>query len=75
MGNNNINQVLSHYLQKMLELYHGDDSPDDNGYCPILKSLLYSASDFLPVNFTKENVKIELNQKLLPGDARRAQSE
>jgi hypothetical protein len=67
MGSNNINRVLSHYLQEILELYQADDSPGINGYCSILKSLLNSSLDFLPGDFSKENVEIELNQKLLRG--------
>jgi hypothetical protein len=67
MGSNNINRVLSHYLQEILELYQADDSPGINGYCSILKSLLNSSLDFLPGDFSKENVEIELNEKLLRG--------
>jgi hypothetical protein len=74
MGSNNFNRLLSHYLLEILELYQGNDSPGIKGYCQALIELLNSAMDFIPVNFSKENVEIELNQNFLPGDARRAQS-
>jgi hypothetical protein len=74
MGSKNLNQLLSYYLQGIVELYRQDDSCSIIGYCQLLKELLYSALNFLPGNFSKENVEIEINQKLLPGDARRAQS-
>jgi hypothetical protein len=67
MGSNNFNRLLSHYLLEILELYQGNDSPGIKGYCQALIELLNSAMDFIPVNFSKENVEIELNQNFLPG--------
>jgi hypothetical protein len=60
MESKNINQVMSHYLQEMLELYHRDDSPGINDYCTVLKDLLYSSFEFLPGSISKENVEIEI---------------
>ena len=73
MRNSNFNQLLSHYLQGMVELYQQDDSFSIIGYCQLLKELLYSALNFLPGDFSKENVEIELNEKFLP-DSRKAES-
>jgi len=66
----NINGVLSHYLRRMSELYQGNSPPGINDYCSVLIDLLYSSLEFLPGDFSKENVKIELNQKFLPGVSR-----
>jgi hypothetical protein len=74
MRRNNINHVLRHYLLEMLELYQVDDSQGIDGYCQVLKGLLYSALDFLPGNFSRENVEIELNQKLLRESVRQSSS-
>jgi hypothetical protein len=67
MVSKNIKQVMSRYLQEIFELYHRDDSPGINDYCSALKNLLYSSIEFLPGNVSKDDVVIEINQKLLPG--------
>jgi hypothetical protein len=60
MESKNIKQVMGRYLQEMLELYHRDDSPGITAYCSVLKDLLCSSFEFLPVNVSKDNIEIEI---------------
>ena len=66
MENKSVNQVMSHYLEKMLKLSQRDIPPGIDSYCSILKELLYSSLDFLPGNAAKDKIVIEILE--IPGE-------
>jgi len=60
MESKKIKQAMNRYLQDILDFYHREDRSGITAYCQLLKGLLYSTLQFLPGNFTRENVEIEI---------------
>ena len=66
MNSKSVNQVMSHYLQEMLELYHRDVPPGVSDYCSVIKDLLYSSLEFLPGNLSQDKIVIDILE--IPGE-------